>query len=151
MLNISKIIAPVDFSDTSEQSLRYAIELAALLQAEIRLVHVYQLPTVSIPEGELIVPDLPGPDIDYAAGIRKRLDGLIQRFSTSAVKLTSEVVEGVSYTEIVRVAEEFEADMIVIGTHGHTGLTHVLLGSVAERVVRLSPIPVLTVRSKKDG
>ena len=144
MSEIRRILSPVDFSDTSEHALSYAIDLASRLGADVQLVHVYQIPAYALPDGALIAQP------DYIAKLtdelQRELDDLVRRFSGHEVKLEGHLVQGVPYVEITRVAKEKGADMIVMGTHGRTGLKHLLLGSVAERVVRTAEVPVLTVR-----
>lgn len=144
MAEIKRILCPVDFSETSEHALRYAIDLAERLGAEVHLVHAYQLPTYALPDGALLA----RPDFvkELTVELQKQLDELIQRYSDGGVQLKGKIVEGLAFTEVNRLAEEEQADMIVMGTHGRTGMKHLLLGSVAERVVRTAEVPVLTVR-----
>jgi nucleotide-binding universal stress UspA family protein len=144
MADIKHILCPVDFSETSEHSLRYAIDLASRLGATVELVHVYQLPTYALPDGAILArPDFVA---NLTTELQKQLDELIRRYSGHGVELRGRVVEGMAFAEIDRVAEEGGASLIVMGTHGRTGMKHLLLGSVAERVVRTSKVPVLTVR-----
>lgn len=144
MAEIKRILCPIDFSETSEHALRYAVDLASRLGADVRLVHAYQLPTYALPDGALLA----RPDFvkELSTELQKQLDELIHRYSGHGVDLQGKIVEGLAFSEVNRVAEEEKADLIVMGTHGRTGMKHLLLGSVAERVVRTSEIPVLTVR-----
>jgi nucleotide-binding universal stress UspA family protein len=138
------ILCPVDFSEASKQSFQTAVDLATRLNAEIRVIHVYQLPASALPDGVLETPtDL---EAVLEERIQKRLDAFVAENVTEGTNVTTGLCEGVPYVEITEAAEEIDADMIVIGTHGRTGLAHLLLGSVAERVLRTSDIPVLTVR-----
>jgi nucleotide-binding universal stress UspA family protein len=144
MAEIKRILCPVDFSDTSEYALRYAVDLASRLNADVHLVHAYQLPTYALPDGAILAqPDFVA---NLTTEVQKQIDELARRYGSHGVALETHVVEGVAYAEIDRLAEEISADLVVMGTHGRTGLTHLLLGSVAERVVRTSKVPVLTVR-----
>jgi nucleotide-binding universal stress UspA family protein len=144
MADIKRILSPVDFSDTSEHAVRYAVDLASRLGASLELVHVYQLPTYALPDGAILArPDFVANLTDE---LQKQMDELIRRYSGHGVEIRGRIVEGMPYAEVNRVAEEEKADLVVMGTHGRTGLTHLLLGSVAERVVRTSTVPVLTVR-----
>ena len=144
MPEIKRILSPVDFSDTSEHAVRYAVDLASRLGAEMELVHVYQLPTYALPDGAILArPDFVASLTDE---LQKQMDEVIRRYSGHGVEIRGRIVEGMPYAEVNRVAQEEKADLIVMGTHGRTGLTHLLLGSVAERVVRTSSVPVLTVR-----
>jgi nucleotide-binding universal stress UspA family protein len=144
MSQIKKILSPVDFSETSEHALRYSIDLASRLGSEVEVLHVYQLPTYALPDGAILArPDFVASLTDE---LQKQLDELLRRYSGHGVELKGRIVEGMPYAEVNRIAEEEGADMVVMGTHGRTGVKHLLLGSVAERVVRTSKIPVLTVR-----
>ena len=144
MAEIKRILCPIDFSETSEHALRYAIDLASRLGADVRMVHAYQLPTYALPDGALLA----RPDFvqELTTELQKQLDELIHRYSGHGVDLEGKIVEGLAFSEVSRVAKEEGADLIVMGTHGRTGMKHLLLGSVAERVVRTAEIPVLTVR-----
>lgn len=147
MPQFERILCPIDFSETSEHALRYAIDLASRLGADVRLVHAYQLPTYALPDGALLA----RPDFveELTTELQKQLDQLIRRYSDHGVALEGTIVEGLAFQEINRIAEEEKADMIIMGTHGRTGIEHLLLGSVAERVVRTAKIPVLTVRHQE--
>lgn len=146
MAQIRRILCPVDFSEPSEQALRYAIDLAQRFGASVKLLHVYQIPTYALPDGALLArPDFLA---ELTTELQKQMDALIRRYNDHGVSLEGEVREGIPFQEIDRVAEDEHADMIVMATHGRTGLKHVLLGSVAERVVRTAKVPVLTVRGE---
>lgn len=151
MLNIDHILVPIDFSETSEAALTYAIDLSEQLDADVTVLHVRE-PIYGMME-------LGGPDVaDWAEKLdvasRSELQRAVDRHQRARSRpLKTVMVAGIPYGDILRVAEEENADLIVMGTHGRTGLPHMLLGSVAERLVRSSPIPVLTVRapaSKKE-
>lgn len=144
MPEIKRILCPVDFSETSEHALRYAIDLASRLGADVRIAHAYQLPTYALPDGALLA----RPDFvkELTTELQKQLDDLIHRYGGHGVDLRGKITEGLAFQEINRIAEEDGADLIVMGTHGRTGMKHLLLGSVAERVVRTAKVPVLTVR-----
>lgn len=140
MLSIRKILVPTDFSDAADNALRYAVELASQLGAEIALVHAWQLSAYASPSSDLAK----GMEADLA----KDLEGAARRYSGHAVTIHRHLRLGVPYVEIVAAGEELGADLIVMGTTGKTGLEHFLLGSVAERIVRTAKCPVLTVRHK---
>lgn len=142
MLDIRRIVVPVDFSEASERALRYAIDLAARLGAEIHLVHVWQLSAYASPASELAR----GMERDLA----RDLEQLAARHAGSGVLLHRHLRLGIPYVEICQAARELEADLIVMGTTGKTGLEHFLLGSVAERTVRSADVPVLTVRHRES-
>lgn len=143
---IHRILCAIDFSDTSKEALEHAYALAEKHGASLVLVHAWQLPAYALPEGAIIA------DSQYLGRIetelQKSLDEVVARFAGGPVSVSAKLSEGPAHLEVIRVAEEQKVDLVVIGTHGRTGLSHVLLGSVAERVVRTSPVPVLTVRHK---
>jgi nucleotide-binding universal stress UspA family protein len=141
MPEIRRMLCPVDFSEASENALDFAVDLASKFGAEIHLVHVYQLPVYALPDGAVMA----GPEFTtrVTTELEKGLSALARR--REGAKMATHLVEGIPYREVVRMADEIGADMIVMGTHGRTGIRHLLLGSVAERVVRSAKIPVITV------
>lgn len=145
MIKIGRILCPVDFSETSKHAFEFALALAARLGAELDVIHVFQLPAYTMPEGGFeFTLDI---ETELSNQLQQQLNELIKQPAEPAVKLTTALYEGIPYVEITRAAKERSADLIVIGTHGRTGLAHLLIGSVAERVVRTSEVPVLSVRS----
>jgi nucleotide-binding universal stress UspA family protein len=121
------------------------VKTAARERAELLIAHVLApiLPTV-----DGYIPPSTYSEIDAAARRHgtKQLDGLVRRARTAGVRARSLLLEGVAHDEIVRAARAQRADMIIVGTHGRTGLTKFMLGSVAGRVVSHAAVPVLTVR-----
>jgi universal stress protein A len=145
MIKISRILCPVDFSETSKRAFEYALALAGQLGAELDVIHVLHLPAYTMPEGGLeFPPDLEAELVDQ---LQRQLDEFIKQPAEPSVKTTTTLYQGIPYVEITRAAKERSADLIVIGTHGRTGLAHLLIGSVAERVVRTSEVPVLSIRT----
>ena len=146
MLSLQKILVPTDFSECANDALGLAQEIAAKWGGSITLLHVYQLPTYPLATGTFVG----GPQVsaEIVKDIVAALDRTKQEAlaSMGAVPVTTRIAEGVPYLEIARLAREDRFDLIVIGTHGRTGIRHLLLGSVAERVVRTAGCPVLTVR-----
>jgi nucleotide-binding universal stress UspA family protein len=139
---VAKILVPLDFSEHSEGALAYAMGLAKGFGAAVHLVHVYPVTAYAAP------PLLPGPVVvgQFRDESQRSFDELMARVKRDySPDLTGSLHEGVPHVEILRCASDVGADMIVMGTHGHTGLEHLLLGSVAERVVRGATVPVLTV------
>jgi len=145
MIQLSRILLPTDFSKYSGEATKYACALAEQFDATLHLLHV-------VPNQDIMMFDF-GISLEMA----ERLDHIRQAAQESLGKLLDaewaegrtvvEAVEvGVTFVEILQYAKREEIDLIVIGTHGRTGLAHALMGSVAERVVRKSPCPVLTVR-----
>jgi nucleotide-binding universal stress UspA family protein len=139
---IRLILCPVDFSEPSERAVDFALDLAEKVGAEVRLLHVFQLPVYALPDGAMMA----GPEFTtrVTTELQSALDALEQK-KRRAKKLETHLVEGLPWREVNRMAEELKADIVVMGTHGRTGIKHLLLGSVAERVVRSSKVPVLTV------
>lgn len=149
MAQIRKILVPVDFSASSQAALAYAAEIAQKFGASIDLVHVWQAPTF-IPTATL--PEVPNVDANIVDLVRKNAEEATAR-ALAAAKAQGLPVQsarcepGVPARGIVEFAKTDGYDLIVIGTHGRTGLSHAMMGSVAEKVVRLAPCPVLTVRA----
>ena len=144
MIRLKHILVPVDFSPHSEVALRYATEFAIQFDADLYLLHVVQYPLTVGPE-EWNVP-LDEFEANLQESARQHLEAVDTAPLSDDARIRREVRIGSPSVEIVRAAREYEIDLIVVGTHGRTGLKHVLLGSVAENVVRQAPCPVLTVR-----
>ena len=146
MIQLKRILFPTDFSDLSEIALRYAMRFAEDYEAQLHVVHVvdeaYQywmsMAPSSVPVGAPIVEDV-------VKTARKNLERLIQEKVGAGLAVTQAVLIGRPFMEIVKYAQAQSIDLIVIGTHGRGGLSHVLMGSVAEKVVRKAPCPVLSV------
>ncbi|HLJ95195.1 MAG TPA: universal stress protein [Gemmataceae bacterium] len=146
MINLHRILVPTDFSKHSEVALTYAAALAEKFGAELVLLHVVQDLALFIPDAVAVAPPIAAPVEQFTAAARDALDRIGQAENLRHLRFHREVREGTPFYEIIRFAKEGDVDLIVMGTHGHTGLTHVLLGSVTEKVVRKAPCPVLTVR-----
>ena len=143
-MNVKRILCATDFSDCSRAALDLAIELGKRLGASIRILHVFQLPQyVGFEDGLTMT----AASAELFADLRKRADEQVraelERCKSAGVQATVEVKDGVPYGEISKLSAE--ADLLIMGTHGRTGLPRFVLGSVAERVVRLAKCPVLTV------
>lgn len=148
MITFKHILCPVDFSETSNHALHAAVELGQQLEADLHLVHVFQHPTITMPETDMAIPvDLSLQD-DYEDRLREQLEKHASEFATSKLPISTSLMQGIPYIEIVEAAETLNTDLIVMGTHGRTGLAHMLLGSVTERVVRSAKVPVLSVPIK---
>jgi len=147
--NFARILVPVDFSTTSETAIVYAQALAARFAAAIELLHVVEDPVASgawDPDASyLTIPDLTDRLVEDAG---RRLADTKGRLDADGVTVETRVVTGSPARAIVAAAEEDGCDVIVMGTHGRTGLSHMLMGSVAERVIRTAGCPVLTVRHR---
>lgn len=145
-IKIRRILCPVDFSETSDLAVQYAASLAEQNRAELTLLHVVTPPLVALP-GEAGALDMPQADIDeIAEACRERLARNVGDLAANGQTVQYKVVSGVPFVEIIRQARDLDCDLIVMGSHGRTGLGHLLIGSVAERVVRKAPCPVLTVK-----
>jgi universal stress protein A len=151
VIEIRSILAPTDFSAHSEEAVRYACGLAARLGAELHLVHIL---SEIIPAGPdpLLMPVIP-PEYyeENEERARETLSRLLDPAWGSPRSVVTAVRWGSPVEAIVSHAVELKVDLIVIATHGRTGLSHVLLGSVAERIVREAPCPVLTIRDRHRG
>jgi universal stress protein A len=145
-MQLQKILVPIDFSRHADRALERAVELAKLEHGEIHLLHAYELPMAV---GMLDVPlALPREVVERIRdGARKALEERASRASAEGVKVQSHLMCDAAVGAILAAADKVGADLIVMGTHGRTGMKHVLLGSVAERTVRLARCPVLTVKS----
>ena len=143
-MTAQRFLIPVDFSEYANQALEYAIGLASKLDARLTLLHVIQsLPLAGIDMGVT----LPYAYIqDLEAEITNSMQAYLERVTAAGLEGEIAVVHGVPFQEILETAKTQQVDLIVMGTHGRTGLAHVFLGSVAEKVVRLAPCPVLVVR-----
>ena len=142
-----KILCPVDFSEPSREAVHYAADLAEQFGAELLLLSVYHVPGYAMPDGVLVA----GPEAltEIADDVDRQLEVMrAEAVRRGATNVATESAMGAPHQEIIRVAREGACDLIVIGTHGRTGLKHVLLGSTAEKVVRTAPCPVLTVRTE---
>ena len=147
-LETRRILVPIDFSESGRAILEYAVELARDRGAEVVLFHVVAVPVAPYDPAYGVAS---GPTVirEMQAAAEKALAALAAGAKPGpGVKLSTKVACGTPFREIVREAREGGHDLVVIGTHGRTGLRHVFLGSVAENVVRLAPCPVLTVRLK---
>jgi nucleotide-binding universal stress UspA family protein len=144
MAGLKRILVPTDFTETSEHALVWALSLAERLGASVTVMHSYELPIVSFPDGVLLAtPEIASRIADAA---RAALESAVRKHQGTGVAMDSVLREGVAWEEINAVAEQVDADMVVIGTHGRRGISRALLGSVAENVVRTANRPIVTIR-----
>ena len=147
MIQLKKILVPTDFSDFSKPALDYGCALVARFESELHLVHAVQDPAVYAPEPSMLAAESVAQHAEeleaFATQELAKLPGDDWDNGKPIVRATR---HGSPFFEILQYAKDNDIDLIVIGTHGRTGLKHVLLGSVAERVVRKAACPVLTVR-----
>ncbi len=144
MFKVSKILVPVDFSSGSQHAVDAAIGLAKSFDAEVHLLHCYQVTPATLTPYGIVVPETFERDLREAA--KKKLDEEKERVEAEGVRVAEHLSPHFPTEEIPALAERLDADLVVMGTRGLTGLKHVLLGSVAERTVQVAPCPVLTVR-----
>jgi nucleotide-binding universal stress UspA family protein len=145
MRNIKKILCPVDFSEASAFAVRSAQELAQAVSGTLIVAHVLDEPAYSLDVGGEQVSTLVS---EYENAMKEKLAEVLAKFDDS-VPVHSKLVHGSAAEAIANLAEKESCDLIVMGTHGRTGLRHMLLGSVTERVLRLSNVPVLTLREPR--
>jgi nucleotide-binding universal stress UspA family protein len=149
MINLKTILVPSDFSECSDAALRYGLELARRFNADLHLLHVVQDPVTqpwaaegfSVPVFEVVD--------EWRTRAAERLAAAVPDADRARVTIVS--VVATPYAEILDYAAKHAVDLIVMGTHGRGGVSHLLLGSIAERVVRRAPCPVLTVRQPQHG
>ena len=144
MLEIKRILCPVDFSDSSEPSLNYAVAIARRFNAKVYIVYVSDMEDFNYDNDTL----LEGDSISEAS-VRGEKANLINRIPENIrneIEIETKILFGIPNEEIVNFADEQKIDMIVMGTHGRTGLKHVLMGSISEKVVGKSTCPVLLIK-----
>lgn len=139
------ILVPTDFSLSAETALDRALELAAKVGAKVYVLHAYQLPVVGFPDGVLL------PTAEIASRIitwaQSELAACVARRKESSVEIVPILKQADPRDAVISAAEDLSADLVVMGTHGRHGLARALIGSVAESVVRTSPVPVMTVHA----
>ncbi|HIG30966.1 MAG TPA: universal stress protein [Verrucomicrobiales bacterium] len=142
-IRLKKILVPTDFSERSQKALKYALQFAKQFKSEITLLHVVE---VRFAGSEAGVVDLIQLESDLRESGKIQLEQLARNVASEMVKIRTEIRIGIPYMEITEMADEKKIDMLVVSTHGYTGLKHVFMGSTAERIIRHAPCPVLTVR-----
>lgn len=145
---IKKVLVPIDFSDYSKSALKYAVNFSKLFNAEIILIYVVE-PVIYPPDfsmGQIAMPSL---NTEWDERAKDELDKLAKSEISTSVKTILKT--GKPFIEIIETAKEENIDLIIIATHGHTGVEHILFGSTAEKVVRKAPCPVLTLREPIKG
>jgi universal stress protein A len=144
-----RILVPVDFSPPSDAALAYARSVAGRYGASLHLLHVAEDPYRAFYSAEVFVPEVEGLREEILADTEKRLKDRLQPADITELHATAESIIGMPAASIVEYAAGRDIDLIVMGTHGRGGMAHLLMGSVAERVVRTAPCPVLTVREAR--
>ena len=146
MLTIKRILVPTDFSTTSDLAVGYGIDLARRYGATVHLLHVVEDTYLAhaFPDGYYA--QIPGIHAKLLADAEERLNEPSTRCAEASVTATRQVADGRPARAIVETAKAMGTDLIVMGTHGRSGVAHFVMGSVAEHVVRTAPCPVFTVR-----
>jgi nucleotide-binding universal stress UspA family protein len=149
LMPIQHMLVPLDFSPYAEQALKYAIDLAQTLRAHLTLLHVIHLTPLAM--GDMLATSLEAYLQAVETEAEEQMHAARARVHQVGLRCDTLIVQGVPFQIIVDTAGDRDVDLIVMGTHGRTGLTHVLMGSVAEKVVRLAPCPVLVTRGSTDA
>jgi nucleotide-binding universal stress UspA family protein len=141
---IQRILVATDFTETADYAVDYAVDLAQSLGASVTIMHAYEIPTISFPDGGLVVTqELAARIVEVAS---EALRVTVARVADRGVRVTAVLREGHPRDEVTALAEQIDAQLIVLGTHGRRGIARVLLGSTAENVIRTSLRPALVVR-----
>lgn len=148
--DIKKVLVPIDFSDYSKSSLRYAVNFAKKFNAEIYLIYVVE-PVIYPPDFSMGQIAIPSVNAEWDERAREELKNLAKTEIPEGVKVETILKNGKPFVEIIDTAAEENIDLIIIATHGHSGVEHILFGSTAEKVVRKAPCPVLTLREPIKG
>jgi len=147
---IKKILIPIDFSNYSKKALQYSISFAKRFNAELVLVYVIEpmIYPADLSMGQMVIPQA---DVDLSEKSKNDLTELAKNEIGENLKFTVLIKTGKPFMEIIETAKEVDSDIIIMATHGHTGVEHLLFGSTAEKVVRKAPCPVLTIREPLKG
>ena len=146
-LMIRTILVPTDFSENSAEAIDYAAELARTFKASLHFVHVCQVPSLATATMDGVIVSLPDWETQFRSAAEAEMAKVLARIQ--GVASSAEIAFGSPAACIVAAAAEHGADLIVMGTHGRGPVMHIVLGNVAERVVRTAPCPVLTVRQRQ--
>ncbi len=150
MEQIKKILVPIDFSDYSKNALKYAAQFAKQFNAKIYLIYVVE-PMIYPADFSMGQVAIPSTDIDLHSRAEEELKKLSKEIVNGNSKVEVLIKTGKPFVEIIESASANDIDLIIIATHGHTGVEHLLFGSTAEKVVRKAPCPVLTLREPVKG
>ncbi len=147
-MKVKRILAPVDFSEVSHQSLDEATSLAGQLGASVVILHAVEPVYFA---GTMFGPEINVPHLveEQRRAAKSAMEKMLGRLQKKGIAATGLVETGIPQDVILKTAEAKNCDLIVMGTHGRSGVTHLLLGSVAEKIVRSAKCPVLTVRAKE--
>jgi len=141
-----KIVCPIDFSEFTDEILKYAVNITKKFNAELHLIHIIPNLNYFTPYESFLTPENL---VAIEKNIEKEVEKDFERVTKNIdVPLKKIVKTGVTFVEIIDYIKEEDIDLVVMGTHGRSGIEHILIGSVAEKVVRKSPCPVLTIRPR---
>lgn len=147
-LEFKHLLVPVDFGEPAQRALEAAIELAGKFGSHLTLVHVYEIPAYVYGGMTYATADLFAPIEDAA---REQLDKMVKDVQRRVPATTGVLRRGAAASGLMAAIDELRPDLVVMGTHGRQGMSHLVLGSVAEKLVRMSPVPVLTMRTRNVG
>ena len=147
-MEVRRILVPTDFSEHANKAVDYAVDLAKAFDAEVTVMHAFHLAVPMAVPDPVVVPQ--GFWDDARKYSTKSLDEIKAKVESDGVTCHTHVSADPAFTAILDFAKTLPADLIVMGTRGLTGLKHVLLGSVAERTIRLAPCPVITVKADDE-
>lgn len=139
-INLTRVLVAVDFSSTSDKAFDYALEFARALEADVLAVHVVEDPILYAPTTDVSY------RADFEQMVQRKFDSLIEHRNCEGLSIQTMIHAGTPFYEIIQLARTEDCELIIMGTHGHGPLQHVLMGSVAEKVVRKAKCPVLVVR-----
>ncbi|HED07678.1 MAG TPA: universal stress protein [Ignavibacteria bacterium] len=148
--HIKKILVPIDFSDYSKDALNYAINFIKYFNAKLTLIYVIE-PVIYPPDFSATQISIPPTDYELTKTAKESLEHFIEREIPSNIDVDTVIKTGKPFVEIIETAEEENIDLIIISSHGHSGIEKILFGSTAEKVVRKAPCPVLTLRTPIKG
>lgn len=148
--DIKKVLVPIDFSDYSKSALKYAVSFCKHFNADIILIYVIE-PVIYPPDFSMGQIAIPSVNTEWDERAKEELDKLAKSDITKGAHVKTIIKTGKPFIEIIETAAELDVDLIIIATHGHSGVEHILFGSTAEKVVRKAPCPVLTLREPVKG
>jgi len=149
-LQYKNILVPIDFSDFSKSALKYAVTFAQHYHSKLTLVYVME-PVIYPPDFSMGQITLPTVNFEIDQRAKEELEKLAATEIGTLVEVKTILRTGKPFVEIIETAKEEDADLIIISTHGHSGMEHILFGSTADKVVRKAPCPVLTLREPIKG
>lgn len=147
---IKKILVPIDFSDYSKNALKYSLNFARCCNAEVFLIYVVE-PLIFPADFSMGQISIPSMDIETAERAKNELETLAKNEFGNNILIHTLVKTGKPFVEINETARELDVDLIIIASHGHTGVEHLLFGGTADKVVRKAPCPVLSLRDPIKG